>query len=58
MATDAKVNHAGLYVIQCVACNKQFKRKKYSTRTNKHKDKYGNQCFGRSGYEVNRYYRS
>ena len=37
------------YVVQCNYCGKQFRRKLRSTRMNKHKDPYGNQCFGRSG---------
>jgi predicted nucleotidyltransferase component of viral defense system len=39
-----------VYVVECSYCGKRFPRKKYSTRLRKHKDRYGNQCFGRSGY--------
>lgn len=46
-------SYSGLeYVVQCSYCGKKFKRKKHTTRLNKHKDKYGNQCFGRIGYLV------
>ncbi|MFK4086949.1 nucleotidyl transferase AbiEii/AbiGii toxin family protein [Kribbella sp. NPDC020789] len=40
------------YVVQCSYCGKQFTRTKSTTRLNAHKDRYGNQCFGRSGYIV------
>lgn len=40
------------YTVVCSVCNKRFKRSSYSTRLNKHKDKYGNQCYGRMGYTV------
>lgn len=38
------------YTIQCSYCMKKFKRETYNTHLNKHKDKYGNNCFGRIGY--------
>ena len=37
------------FLVQCNYCGKQFRRVKRSTRMNKHKDTYGNQCYGRSG---------
>jgi predicted nucleotidyltransferase component of viral defense system len=40
------------YVVQCSYCGKQFTRTTNNTRMNKHKDPYGNQCYGRSGYFV------
>lgn len=40
------------YTIQCSYCGKQFKRKSSSTRLNPHKDRYGNQCYGRAGFIV------
>ncbi len=40
------------YVIQCSYCGKRFSRQKVSLRLNAHKDRYGNNCFGRSGYRV------
>lgn len=44
------------YVIQCAYCGKQFTRTTSSTKMNKHKDRYGNQCFGRSGFFVRNTY--
>lgn len=38
------------YIYECIACGKTFRRKKQTSKLNKHKDKYGNQCFGRTGY--------
>lgn len=40
------------YIIQCSYCGKQFHRKTNTTRLNKHTDRYGNQCYGRTGYFV------
>jgi hypothetical protein len=40
------------YVIQCSYCSKQFRRKTSSTRLNKHNDRYGNPCYGRTGFLV------
>jgi len=37
------------YTIECPFCGKRFTRKKLDTRLNKHKDKYGNLCYGRIG---------
>lgn len=37
------------YVVQCPYCGKQFTRATPSARLNAHKDRYGNQCPGRSG---------
>ena len=34
---------------QCPVCGKRFYRKKFSTRLNSHKDRYGNRCYGRTG---------
>ncbi|MGB8360857.1 MAG: nucleotidyl transferase AbiEii/AbiGii toxin family protein, partial [Acidimicrobiia bacterium] len=41
------------YVIECTYCGKQFRRKTSSTRLNKHKDRYGNECYGRAGWIAN-----
>lgn len=41
-----------LYVVKCTYCNKEFKRKTSSTTLNPHKDKWGRNCFGRSGFFV------
>jgi predicted nucleotidyltransferase component of viral defense system len=40
------------YVVQCSYCGKQFIRTTNTPRMNKHKDRYGNQCYGRSGFFV------
>jgi predicted nucleotidyltransferase component of viral defense system len=39
-----------VYLVECSYCGKRFPRKRYSTRLRPHKDQYGNQCYGRSGY--------
>ena len=39
-----------IYLVECSYCGKRFPRKRYSTRLRHHKDKYGNACYGRSGY--------
>lgn len=38
--------------VECPICNKRFKRASYNTKLNKHKDKYGNQCYGTIGYVI------
>lgn len=40
------------YTVECPYCRKRFKRSKYDTRLNEHKDKYGNRCYGRIGFIV------
>ena len=40
------------YIYQCPVCNKRFTRSKYDPKLNAHKDKYGNQCYGRHGHLV------
>lgn len=45
-------NYGLVYTIQCSYCMKKFKREIYSTRLNKHKDKFGNICYGRVGYQI------
>jgi predicted nucleotidyltransferase component of viral defense system len=47
-ASHSSTTHA----VECPYCGKRFRRKDYSTRLNPHKDKYGNQCTGRSGFLV------
>ncbi len=39
-----------IYMVECSYCRKRFPRARYSTRLRRRKDKYGNQCYGRSGY--------
>jgi len=41
-----------IYMIHCPYCGKQFRRTKYDTKLNPHKDRYGNRCFGTIGYIV------
>lgn len=40
------------YTIQCPVCLKKFKRSSYDTKLNKHKDNFGNRCYGSYGYIV------
>jgi predicted nucleotidyltransferase component of viral defense system len=40
------------YTVECPYCNKRFKRAKYDTKLNEHKDRYGNRCYGRVGHMV------
>lgn len=40
------------YKFQCPMCNKIFTRNSYAPELNAHKDKYGNSCYGRFGYQV------
>jgi hypothetical protein len=39
-----------IYIVECSYCGKRFPRKKYSNRLRRHKDRYGNICYGRSGF--------
>ncbi|MBU2529909.1 MAG: nucleotidyl transferase AbiEii/AbiGii toxin family protein [Elusimicrobia bacterium] len=41
-----------VYTIQCPVCLKKFKRSSYDTKLNKHKDSFGNRCYGSYGYIV------
>lgn len=42
-----------LYTLQCPICMKKFKRiKSYNTKLNRHKDKFGNRCYGSHGYFI------
>ena len=42
--------HTGpIYIYECIICGKTFRRKKSSTKLNKHKDEYGNRCYGKTG---------
>jgi hypothetical protein len=40
------------YAVEYPYCNKRFKRSKYDTKLNEHKDRFGNRCYGRVGYIV------
>jgi hypothetical protein len=45
-----RVRTTHVYIVECSYCGKRFPRKRYSTRLRAHKDRYGNRCYGRSGY--------
>jgi hypothetical protein len=49
---SSKANFGVEYTVECPYCNKRFKRTKYDTKLNEHKDRYGNHCYGRVGYIV------
>jgi hypothetical protein len=54
----SSVRHTGpTYVIQCMTCGKRFNRTSYDTRLNRHKDKSGFDCFGRTGFLADTKYR-
>ncbi len=40
------------YVFECGLCGKKFTRSKYDSKLNKHKNTYGMQCSGRTGFFV------
>jgi predicted nucleotidyltransferase component of viral defense system len=44
------------YVVACLVCGKRFERLNPGTRLNRHKDKNGYPCAGRTGYLVNKKY--
>jgi hypothetical protein len=43
-------NSGRIYIVECSYCRKRFPRKKYSIRLRRHKDQFGNLCYGRSGF--------
>jgi len=47
-----KTHFGPIYIFECSLCGKKFKRKKYNSRLNPHKDKNGWSCPGRTGYFV------
>ena len=49
---SSRTNFGIEYTVECPYCNKRFKRPKYDTKLNEHKDQYGNRCYGRVGYMV------
>ena len=49
-------NSGPKYVFQCNFCGKKFTHKANDPKLNKHKDKYGNVCPGRTGFYVNMKY--
>ncbi len=46
-----------VYVIQCPYCLKKFTRQNLTMELNKHKDKYGNDCYGRIGIYIDQKFR-
>jgi hypothetical protein len=36
-----------VYIYECSMCGKRFRRKSNNSKLNKHKDKFGNTCYGR-----------
>lgn len=55
-ARRRKVHTGPVYIIECSYCGKRFRRQKNTRRLNKHKDRYGNQCYGRVGFWVDTVY--
>jgi hypothetical protein len=49
-ASQRRVTNARVYLVECSYCGKRFPRKRYRARLRRHKDQYGNPCYGRSGY--------
>lgn len=45
-----------VYTVECSYCSRRFKRLQRSTVLRRHKDRYGNQCFGRRGSIVDEFY--
>lgn len=43
---------SGAFPLSGLDTENQFRRKRRSTHLNAHKDRYGNQCYGRVGYFV------
>lgn len=50
--TSSRTNFGIEYTVECPYCNRRFKRTKYDTKLNEHKDQYGNRCYARVGYIV------
>ncbi len=48
----AAVSFGMEYTVECVYCGKRFRRSTPDMSLKKHKDKYGNECYGRTGYIV------
>lgn len=43
-----------IHIFQCPVCNKKFRREKHNAHLNPHKNEWGGQCPGRTGYLVER----
>lgn len=41
-----------VHIFQCPVCNKKFRRDRYDGRLNSHKNEWGGQCSGRTGFFV------
>ncbi|MDA2923307.1 nucleotidyl transferase AbiEii/AbiGii toxin family protein [Acidobacteria bacterium AH-259-L09] len=41
-----------VYIVECSYCGKRFRRSTRDTRMRKHKDTFGNYCYGRRGIQV------
>jgi len=52
----APLRHGWRYTVECSYCSRRFKRMRRNTRLNRHKDQYGNDCYGRTGYLVDQEY--
>jgi predicted nucleotidyltransferase component of viral defense system len=55
-ARFAMLRHGWRYVTECSYCGRRFTRMRRSTRLNRHKDRYGNDCYGRIGHIVDQQY--
>lgn len=44
------------YVFQCYSCNRRFTKTRMNGKLGKHKDRFGNYCFGRVGHYVATHY--
>lgn len=51
-ATKPAFGSGATYKFQCGVCSKIFTRSTYDGTLRAHKDKYGNNCFGRFGHQV------
>jgi predicted nucleotidyltransferase component of viral defense system len=54
--TFSRQSFGPTYVLECSICGKKFRRKTSNRTLNRHKDHYGNDCYGRMGYHVDTLY--
>jgi hypothetical protein len=45
-----------VHIFQCPLCNKKFRRNRHDSHLNPHKNEWGGQCAGRTGYYVDTVY--
>ncbi|MDR2875319.1 MAG: nucleotidyl transferase AbiEii/AbiGii toxin family protein [Methylobacillus sp.] len=45
-----------IYIYQCPLCQKKFRRERYDSHLNPHKNEWGGQCSGKTGYLVDTRY--